>query len=148
MYRILVVDNDSTSLAIVKGILGGQYKVNPVKSGLQMLGYLKGNVKPDVILLDMSLPDAKGIEVLDNLKKDPNLSGIPVLFMTGAVDDDFRVEVLRRGAEDYIQKPVNPELLRMRIKKILDAGALRRENAALRSKLQDIRQYVESACAQ
>ncbi len=74
MYKIMIVDDDPTSLAIGKALLSGEYEVLTMKSGLQALGYLKEYDSPDLILMDMVMPTKSGQDVLKILQKGATLN--------------------------------------------------------------------------
>lgn len=138
----MIVDDDSTSLAIGKAILESEYKILLMKSGVQALGYLKCFPKPDVILLDMIMPGTSGVDMLKALKQDPKLSDIPVLFMTSMGDFNNEVEAYSLGAVDILQKPINPELIRAKMKRLCNTLNLQRENAFLRERLESIKKHI------
>lgn len=139
----MIVDDDSTSLAIGKALLESEYQVILMKSGLQALGYLKRNSKPDIILLDMIMPGTSGMDILKMIKKDENLCEIPVLFLTSMDDYSFEIEGFTFGAVDFIQKPVIPELLKLKIKRQIYILNLKRENRYLTDKLDRIKRQVD-----
>ncbi len=142
MYEVMIVDNDSTSLAIGKAILESEYKILLMKSGIQALGYLKSFPKPDIILLDMMMPGTSGIDTLKALRQDPNLCDIPVLFMTNMEDFNNEVEAFSLGAVDLLQKPLNPELIRAKMKRLCSMLTLQKENAFLRERLESIKKQI------
>lgn len=138
----MIVDDDSTSLAIGKAILESEYKILLMKSGIQALGYLKSFPKPDVILLDMIMPGTSGVDMLKVLRQDPNFSDIPVLFMTNMDDFNNEVEAFSLGAVDILQKPLNPELIRAKMKRLCNTLTLQKENAFLRERLESIKKQI------
>ncbi len=110
--KILVVDDDQHSLIILKHILSNKsYDVKTCLSGNEAI-QIAHEFLPDLILLDIIMPETDGYEVLEMLKKDSFLKEIPVIFITAAGDTSEMVKGLEKGAVDFISKPVNkPELL-------------------------------------
>lgn len=145
MYRIMLVDDDPTSLAIGKALLEDQYELTLVRSGQQALGALLERVLPDLILLDMVMPGINGMELLQMVKNDRRLSDIPVIFLTG--ESTLRQTVLSydNGAADFLVKPVDPDMLRIKVAQQLQYMELRRENAALKAELRAFRDRFDAA---
>lgn len=141
--RVLVVDDDAISLAIVEAMLDEEYEVTAAKSGLQALGYLQGSSTPDIILLDMLMPGTSGMEVLKTLKSTEGLRQIPVIFLTSMDDVDFKLEGFTNGADDFLQKPVHAELMKQKIRRQLYISQLKQENQILQKKLQVIRNKID-----
>ncbi|MEK7858733.1 MAG: response regulator [Elusimicrobiota bacterium] len=123
MYRIVAVEDDPIVRRLFSRTLTSEsyeciMAVNAA-SGLQTCL----EQKPDLILLDVHLPDGNGIEVCRQFKDDMRLRHIPILIITGdAVSVEERMEGLESGADDYILKPFNPKELLARIKGILKAS--------------------------
>ena len=112
--KIVVVDDDNTSLSAYKNILKQSYEVFPVPSAAKMFDLLR-HVMPDLILLDVDMPEINGYEAAGRLKKDELLCKIPVIFLSGRVDPQSEAFGLNMGAVDYIHKPIVKELLLKRI---------------------------------
>ncbi|MCI8622909.1 MAG: response regulator [Provencibacterium sp.] len=152
MVRIMVVDNDSTTLAICKGLLEEEYKVDLMKSGLQALGFLmkSKHQTPDLILLAMHMPGTGGMETLQSIRNNAALASIPVLFLSESEMDDDRAELegYQNGVNDFVKKPILPDLLKVKVKRQLEIAALRNENAALRGKINRIRTLINSICSE
>lgn len=145
MYHIMLIDDDPTSLAIGKALLGDQYRLTLIRSGQQALGSLLGADLPDLILMDMLMPGISGMEVLKQLKDDDRLKAIPVIFLTGESDQRWAVESYCGGAADFLSKPVDPDLLRIKIKRQFYLLELWRENNALKAGLREL-QAKFNAC--
>ncbi|MDR3333859.1 MAG: response regulator, partial [Treponema sp.] len=111
---IMLVDDNITNLDMGKEILKDRYTVFPIPSGVRLLEILT-RVVPDLILLDIEMPDMNGFEVFRSLKSVPNTSDIPVIFVTAKSDPDSELIGLNLGAVDYISKPFSPPLLLKRI---------------------------------
>jgi putative two-component system response regulator len=127
MPTILAVDDTPENLDVVRAIFGGEYRVKVVTEGRLALQIATSEDPPDIILLDVMMPGMDGFEVCRRLKSDPRTVHIPVIFVTamGAESDEQRG--LELGAVDYLQKPVNPALARIRIRNHLALYDRRRE---------------------
>lgn len=112
--RLLVVDDQQVNIQILHEILQRDNDVFFATSGVQALEMCRRNL-PDLILLDMKMPDMDGLEVCLRLKSDPELSGIPVIFVTAQNHPEDEVRCLEAGAVDFITKPVNPAVVRARV---------------------------------
>jgi two-component system response regulator AtoC len=117
--KILIVDDEPSILNSLKLLLSSRYEVGGVETGLQAIDIID-NFKPDVILLDLLLPDLDGIETLKQLKeKNPK---IPIVMLSGANGVKSAVEAMKCGAVDYINKPFDfPELEKLLLGVILSA---------------------------
>jgi PAS domain S-box-containing protein len=117
---ILVVDDVPDDILILEEILKKEYQVKAVTSGEAALKIARSDNPPDLILLDIIMPGMDGFEVCRNLKEDAEGATIPVIFLTAKVmtaDEKMGFEL---GAVDYIRKPVDPEIVRTRIKAHLE----------------------------
>ncbi|MCZ2720780.1 diguanylate cyclase [Marinomonas sp. 15G1-11] len=112
--RVLVIDDEKINLKIISDILRGDVDVTLAKSGSQ--GIRKAiELKPDLILLDVLMPDMDGFETMAILNRDVRTCAIPVIFITALDDARHEEKGLLLGASDYIQKPFNAEIIRARI---------------------------------
>ena len=132
--KIMLVDDNITNLTIGKSILSGRYDVFTVPSGEKLLKILE-RATPDLILLDVEMPEMDGFEALKALKANEATSGIPVVFLTARCDVDSEAEGLSLGAVDYITKPFSPPLLLRRIELHMQVIAQCAELEELRSRL-------------
>lgn len=123
--HILIVDDVTTNLKLAAEVLQGNYKLSMAKSGAQALQFLQ-KAKPDLILLDIRMPEMDGYQTLDLIKSNPDTANIPVVFLT--VDDQRESEIkgLKMGAMDFITKPFEPGIMLSRIDKILQIEELRK----------------------
>ena len=112
--KIMLVDDSITNLMIGKSILGEKYDVVTISSGEKLFKLLH-KVLPDLILLDVEMPEISGYEVIRVLKKQEMTANIPVIFLTARNDQASELEGLSLGAVDYISKPFSPPLLQKRI---------------------------------
>jgi putative two-component system response regulator len=111
---IFLVDDDPTNLAVGSDTLDECYDVLAIKSGMRLLEKLEKTI-PDLILLDIEMPEMNGYEVIKRLKSNPVTVHVPVIFLTAKGDGDSELEGLTLGAIDYISKPFSPSLLLKRI---------------------------------
>jgi putative two-component system response regulator len=112
--KIMLVDDNITNLTIGRNILLNQYDVFTLQSGEKLFKMLE-KVFPDLILLDVEMPEMNGYEVIKRLKGGEKTRPIPVVFLTAKNDSGSELEGLNLGAVDYISKPFSPSLLIKRI---------------------------------
>jgi len=115
-HTILLVDDEPTILATMNKILAPHFRVRAANSGKRALQVMNSGPYPDLILLDLLMPEMDGYAVLSQLKADPSTADIPVIFVTGMEAAQDEEKGLAQGAADYITKPVNPAILLARIK--------------------------------
>ena len=111
---VFIVDDDMTNLTVGADALAGYYNAFTFNSGSLLLKRLKRQI-PDLILLDVDMPDMNGYEVIRHIKSDSETGNIPVIFLTSKNDFESELEGLSLGAIDYIIKPFSPPLLLKRI---------------------------------
>ncbi|MFC1514410.1 response regulator [Candidatus Omnitrophota bacterium] len=118
--KVLIVDDEKVFCQMVKLNLEetGQYQVRAETSGIEAFAAVKEFV-PDVILLDISMPDINGIDVLAELKRDEVTKSIPVIMVTGKHDQFDRRKTLELGAYEYITKPLDSYMIVRQIENIL-----------------------------
>ena len=114
MKRILVVDDNLPLLRQISSHLSGKYEVFLAKSGASALDICVTE-KPDLILLDVEMPEMDGFEVISRLKNLNHLSWIPVIFLTASHDPEIHIRALELGARDFITKPAEKSVLIHRI---------------------------------
>jgi len=112
--EILIVDDDKANLMYLNDLLGAESTLHMAKDGLQALKWVDEFI-PDLILLDIVMPGITGYEVLAELKKSERTRNIPVIFITGLTTDEDEMKGLELGADDYIFKPFNESVVRLRI---------------------------------
>ncbi len=124
MYRILSVEDDPMMQKLLQtALVAAGYEFRLSEDGRSALAVALSE-KPDLILLDVNLPDMTGIEICRALKAEPKTRHIPVLMLTGEAREIVtRVEGLDVGAEDYMFKPISPRVLIARISSILKQAA-------------------------
>lgn len=112
---ILLVDDEKANLKILSDLLKSEAQIIVAKSGEQAISKAS-ELKPDIILLDVIMPDMDGFAVIKALKNDSQTHVIPVIFITGLADVNFEEKGLQLGACDYIQKPFHAAIVRARVK--------------------------------
>lgn len=112
--HIVVVDDEPVNLEIAENALNGVYKLTKLISGEQLLKFLT-RIKPDMILLDVQMPEMNGYEVLKKIMANPATREIPVIFLTSQDSTDSERMGLRLGAKDFIRKPFDNEVMLSRV---------------------------------
>ena len=113
---ILVVDDSPENLHFISNLLHDEYKIKVAKNGEKALRIAQSDSPPDLILLDIMMPEMDGYEVCQSLKSDPLTKDIPVLFLTAKSEMEDEIKGLGLGAVDYITKPISPAIVKARIK--------------------------------
>lgn len=127
---VLIVDDDISNIEIMNAVLEDDYEVCFSTSGQQALDTARAT-PPDLILLDVLMPGIDGFEVCRQLKDDPLLADIPVIFTTGLGDTEDEMRGLSLGAIDYVTKPIQPAILRVRVGNHIELKRLRDQLASL-----------------
>ena len=120
--RILIIDDDRDLITLLATLLK-RINVESVaaRDGIEGLGVLKSSQRPDMIILDLMLPDMDGLEVLQRIRAQPELSNVPVVILSATGDPDTIRFSLDRGADEYITKPYTPDELLTRVKMLLQS---------------------------
>ena len=117
--RILVVDDEPEAVELVEfNLKQAGYSVNTAMDGAEALRKARNQV-PDLIVLDVMLPEMDGFEICKTLRLDPATSKVPIVMLTAKAAEIDRVLGLELGADDYVTKPFSPRELLLRVKKIL-----------------------------
>jgi len=129
--RLLVVDDNKVNrILLSRGLEGDRHKVETAENGKQALEKLRTG-SFDLVLLDIEMPEMNGYQVLETCLQDADLREIPII-MTSSLDEiDSVVKCIELGAEDYLNKPLNPILLRARVNASLEKKRLRDEQRKL-----------------
>ena len=125
MKKILVIDDNKTTLAMAKQAIGDEYTVIAVISGYQALKYLEREI-PDLILLDLNMPDMDGKQTMRRMKSNEKWADIPIIVLTVENSPQTEVECLEMGAIDFIAKPFVPQVMKSRIARALELEDYRR----------------------
>jgi putative two-component system response regulator len=133
---IYLVDDNMTNLSIGKNALDDNYNVFTLNSGQRLLKMLEKNI-PDLILLDIEMPEMNGYETIEHLKNKKETNDIPVIFLTASNDGVSELKGLSLGAVDYITKPFSGPLLLKRISKELEFARQKKELLKTQAELQN-----------
>ncbi|WP_320040399.1 response regulator [uncultured Desulfobacter sp.] len=112
---ILIVDDERLNIKLLTELLRDKYKIMAAKNGEQALKAARGNVPPDLILLDIMMPGIDGYEVCKRLKADEKTKHIPVIFVTAVTETQDAARGFQAGAVDFIQKPLNLVMAKARV---------------------------------
>jgi putative two-component system response regulator len=134
---ILLVDDNQTNLIAGKDMLKEKCKVYPASSAAIMFDLLK-HITPDLILLDIEMPEMNGYEAIKRLKSEKQWMEIPVIFLTSKTDEGSELEGLSLGAIDYVAKPFSAPLLLKRIENHLFTEMQKRQLKEFNSNLEDM----------
>ena len=146
---VLVVDDEAINQMVLTAVLDPDYRVLSAISGLEALEMARGSPRPDLILLDVMMPDMDGLEVLARLRADEATRDIPVILVTALVDDEHEQTGFEAGAADYIHKPIRIPIVQARVRAQLDAKSARdmlfKNNLHLRHKVEGGVRALETA---
>jgi len=136
MKTVFVVDDSDTNLSMAESALENLYRVMTMPSAAKMFSMLE-KVIPDLILLDIEMPDMDGFSALSKLKTINSWANIPVMFLTGRNDSNVEVQGFELGAIDFVTKPFSESVLINRIKTHLDIDEIIRERTSQLNRLQN-----------
>lgn len=128
--RVLVVDDERFNINVLVDLLKNEYKMMAAKDGATALKAVGAN-PPDLILLDVMMPDMDGFEVIRQLKADPETAKIPVIFLTAKTEAADETKGFELGAVDYIAKPFNPAVVQARVRTQLELITQKRKTEHL-----------------
>ncbi len=129
MPKILVVDDEPDAIELIKfNLKNAGYDVLTAADGDEALKKARAH-SPDLIVLDVMLPEVDGLEVCKILRRDPRISATPIIMLTAKAAEIDRVLGLELGADDYVTKPFSPRELVLRIKRLLKAGPAAEERS-------------------
>jgi adenylate cyclase len=133
--KILVVDDTPDNLFLMSALLEDEYEVETAATGGQALRIAQSQAAPDLILLDIMMPEMDGYEVMRRLRKDPATTHVPVIFLTALTSIEEEQFGLDLGAVDYITKPISPPVVLARVHAHLERSGNARRLQALSEKL-------------
>lgn len=113
---ILIVDDEPVNINILSELLKQNYRTIAAKGGEAALKRLHNGLRPDLILLDVMMPDLSGHEVCQLIKAQPQTADIPIIFITTAIKAEDEAKGLELGAVDYISKPISPSVVLARVR--------------------------------
>lgn len=141
--HILIVDDNAGNRQLLTRLLAPPYTVVAVAGGAAAITHAQQS-PPDLMLLDIMMPDMDGYEVCHQFKTDPRISDVPVIFMSALTDEPAKVKGFRVGGVDYITKPIKPREVLARVANHLSLRRLRRQlelvNAQLAGRLEELGQ--------
>ena len=123
--KILVVDDELSIRMLLDNFLSDDYEVITKENGYEAMSWLQDGNQADLLLVDINMPMLNGYEFTESVRKFKGMSDIPVLMLSAKQKSADRIRSFAAGADDFIQKPFNPEELIIRIK-----AAFRRSKAA------------------
>ena len=123
---ILIVDDDRINLVMAQNLLQKEYKVVGVNSGKQAFKYLE-KYTPDLILLDIFMPEIGGFEVMKKLQENKEWSKIPVIFLTADRKPETETDCFKLGANDFIAKPFEPMVMLNRVRRTIELEGYRQD---------------------
>src|SRR5208337_3836575 len=139
---VLLVDDAPANIQIVNSILKSTYKIQIATSGEKALKIANQSPPPDLVLLDVMMPEMDGYEVCTRLKSDPDTREIPVIFLTGQTEVEDETRGFDVGAVDYIHKPFSPAVVKARVQTHLVLRGIREQ---LAQQLMTIQKELETA---
>jgi sigma-B regulation protein RsbU (phosphoserine phosphatase) len=139
---ILIVDDTPINIGVISGALKDSFSTKVATSGAKALAIASGKEKPDLILLDVLMPEMDGYEVCRRLKADPDTRDIPVIFLTSQTEAEDETKGFEVGAVDYIHKPFSAPVVKARVRTHL---MLREAHAQIAKQLVEINTELEMA---
>jgi two-component system sensor histidine kinase/response regulator len=124
---ILIVDDTPDNLLVMSQLFKGEYRVRLAQTGAKALELVMSDDPPDLVLLDIMMPNVDGFEVAQAMREHPSSETIPIIFVTAMTTVDARLKGLNLGAVDYITKPIDPETLVPRVRNFMRYVQLRRD---------------------
>lgn len=124
---ILIVDDTPDNLMLLSQLFKGEYRVRLAQTGAKALEFVTSDDPPDLVLLDVMMPQMDGFEVARAMREHPSSETIPIIFVTAMASSDARLKGLDLGAVDYITKPIDPETLKPRVRNFMRYVQLRRD---------------------
>ncbi|MGC9471470.1 MAG: response regulator [Bacteroidales bacterium] len=117
--KILVIDDSNTNVVLLDVVLQKEgYDVITASSAREALAYLEKD-KPDLILLDILMPQTNGLELLEKIRQEPQMADLPVIMITAVGNDNYKEKAQELGAVDYFEKPIDVTQVIKKIKSVL-----------------------------
>ncbi|EAW38712.1 response regulator [Lyngbya sp. PCC 8106] len=133
LHQILIVDDEPANLILLEELLKSEgYEILLAASGIEALQLAK-TTSPDLVLLDVMMPEMDGFEVCDSLRKDEQLKVTPVIFLTSLDDEQSQIKGLELMGDDYITKPFNSRLLLAKVSSLLQLNQMRTQTTQVDS---------------
>jgi len=137
MKKIFIVDDKETNRVAAKNALEKEYTIYAIPSALKMFKMLE-KITPDLILLDIEMPEMDGFEAIRIFKSEKHLKSIPVIFLTGKIDSDVEIRGFESGVMDFIGKPFSPLVLLKRIETHLETDKLIKKSLVAQHRLHNV----------
>lgn len=134
---VLIVDDAPTNIRILVEALQGDYHILVATNGTDAIRLAGSDVPPDILLLDIMMPQPDGYEVCAKLKADPKTSAIPIIFVTSLGSEDDEERGLEAGAVDFIAKPYSIPIVKARIRTHLRLRAVEKDQEKLITELKE-----------
>ena len=151
---ILIVDDMPDNLKLLANIFKKTYRVQVAQNGAQALEICTSENAPDLVLLDIMMPDMDGFEVAIRMRQHPNSEHIPIIFVTAMDDDDVRLKGMKLGAMDFITQPIVPNAIKIRVDNFMRYVELYKnlqsnydgmlENAKLKEAIENISRQIQT----
>lgn len=116
--KILIVDDEPISIELLEGILSKNYEIMKAYNGIEALETVK-NTFPDLVLLDIVMPDMNGYEICKQMKNSYETMSIPIIVVTVLKEKENKIEAITAGADDFIIKPIDIDILNARVRSLL-----------------------------
>jgi PleD family two-component response regulator len=150
--KVLVVDDEEINIKLIEAYLDEEYEIIRAKSGTEALKKIIED-KPDIVLLDIMMPQMSGYDVCNSIKENDATRFIPVVMCTALSGSEAKVKAIEIGADDFLTKPINREELFARMKSLLkkkqyqdelvhDKEIIEKQNKALRQEHKELEQKV------
>ena len=117
--KILIVDDKTEFRRLTKTILSSIYVVESAENGVEALSLLQNGYMPDLIVSDLMMPVLGGKGLVDQVKSSGAFKHIPIIILSSIDKTDEKIQLIKMGADDYLEKPYNPSELLVRIEKLL-----------------------------
>lgn len=140
---LLLVDDTPENLMLLSNLLKEEYRVRLASNGTKALELCTSDNPPDLVLLDIMMPDIDGFEVAKRMREHPTSENIPVIFVTAMTSADARIKGLDLGAVDFITKPVDPEALKYRVRNFMRYVQMRKNLQAEYDSMVEVAQLKE-----
>lgn len=141
-YRILIVDDMPINLQVLSDFLKSDYHIKVATTGAKTIEIALSSSPPDIILLDIIMPEMDGFEICRHLKNNSQTADIPVIFITAKGSAEDELQGLELGAADYISKPFHPTVVKARVKTQLE---LKDSRDRLKQMNKELRQILAEA---
>lgn len=135
---ILIVDDSADSQLLLTGILKPEYQVRIANTGEKALQICQSNTPPDLLLLEILMPDMNGLEIARRMREHPTSENIPVIFLASATVEKERYKNLQLGAVDFAVKPIDPDLIRLRANNFMRYVVLNKQLQASYDDMQEL----------